>query len=315
MSFRTKRVIISTPFYMIFEFFLLKYTFLLLGLYNNICVIILTLLIGMLRLVPMFFESKNSTAFCRVLANIDGVWMWTSLMFLIDILIIYLLGMFIPLSFEINGLLLIIVPILGIYNYYKAHKLVVNEKTLKLENLARDINIVHLSDVHFGSVRHKEIIHQIADKLIEAIKSNKYDFLRCNFPNGDMVGHTGNFNATVKGVEAVDENIGRLMKACTDNDYILLVIADHGNAEEMIDDKGKVKTSHTTNPVPFIIYGNDISDIKFKRGDFGLANLAIFFCISQIFSSSFNNSKTVGRSFSDVSSFLTIIAAFLSTKL
>ena len=71
MSFRTKRVIISTPFYMIFEFFLLKYTFLLLGLYNNICVIILTLFIGMLRLVPMFFESKKSTAICRFLANID----------------------------------------------------------------------------------------------------------------------------------------------------------------------------------------------------------------------------------------------------
>ena len=116
--------------------------------------------------------------------------------------------------------------------------------------------------------------YEIADKLIEAIKSKKYDFLRCNFPNGDMVGHTGNFDATVKGVEAVDENIGRLMKVCLDNDYILLVIADHGNAEEMIDDKGKVKTSHTTNPVPFIIYGRDTSDIKFKKGDFGLANLA-----------------------------------------
>lgn len=116
--------------------------------------------------------------------------------------------------------------------------------------------------------------YEIADKLIEAINSNKYDFLRCNFPNGDMVGHTGNFEATVKGVEAVDENLGKIREACLLNNYILLVIADHGNAEEMIDEKGNVKTSHTTNPVPFMICGNDISDISFKKGDFGLANLA-----------------------------------------
>lgn len=116
--------------------------------------------------------------------------------------------------------------------------------------------------------------YEIADKLIEAIKSNKYDFLRCNFPNGDMVGHTGNYLATVKAVEAVDENIGRIMKAVDETNSILLVLADHGNAEEMLDAKGNVKTSHTTNPVPFIIYGNDIDNIKFKTGDFGLANLA-----------------------------------------
>ena len=115
---------------------------------------------------------------------------------------------------------------------------------------------------------------EITDKLIEAIKSRKYQFLRCNFPNGDMVGHTGNFEATIKGIEAVDENIGRIMEACIDTNSILLVIADHGNAEEMLDENGVAKTSHTTNPVPFIIYGKDISNIKFKQGDFGLANLA-----------------------------------------
>ena len=195
MSFRTKRVIISTPFYMIFEFFLLKYTFLLLGLYNNICVIILTLFIGMLRLVPMFFESKKSTAICRFLANIDGVWMWASVMFLIDILIIYMIGMFIPLSFEINGLLLAVVPILGIYNYYKAHKLVINEKTLKLENLARDINIVHLSDVHFGSVRHKDIIRQITDKLKELEDSCEIAIISGDLADGSSIVEKDDFLA------------------------------------------------------------------------------------------------------------------------
>ena len=116
--------------------------------------------------------------------------------------------------------------------------------------------------------------YEITDKLIEAIKSNKYEFLRCNFPNGDMVGHTGNIKATIKAMEAVDENIGRIMKACLDTNSILLVIADHGNAEEMLDKNGATKTSHTTNPVPFIIYGQNIDNIKFKKGDFGLANLA-----------------------------------------
>ncbi len=116
--------------------------------------------------------------------------------------------------------------------------------------------------------------YEITDKFIEAIKSNKYDFLRCNFPNGDMVGHTGNYEATVKSMEAVDENIGRIMKVVDETNSILLVIADHGNAEEMLDEKGNVKTAHTTNPVPFIIYGNNIDNITFKTGDFGLANLA-----------------------------------------
>ena len=89
-----------------------------------------------------------------------------------------------------------------------------------------------------------------------------------------MVGHTGNYDATVKSMEAVDENIGRIMQACDETNTILLVIADHGNAETMIDEKGSVVTSHTTNPVPFIIYGNNIDNITFKQGDFGLANLA-----------------------------------------
>ena len=115
---------------------------------------------------------------------------------------------------------------------------------------------------------------EITDKLIDAIKSNKYRFLRCNFPNGDMVGHTGNYDATIKAMEAVDRNIGRIMEAVNDTNYVLIVLADHGNAEEMYNEKGDVKTSHTTNPVPFIIYGNNIDNIKIKDGDFGLANLA-----------------------------------------
>ena len=113
--------------------------------------------------------------------------------------------------------------------------------------------------------------YEITDKLIEAIKSNKYDFLRINFPNGDMVGHTGNYDATIIGMEAVDENIGRIINAVKETNSILIVTADHGNCEEMIDDKG-IKTSHSLNKVPFIIFNEN--NIKVKEGNFGLANIA-----------------------------------------
>lgn len=120
--------------------------------------------------------------------------------------------------------------------------------------------------------------YEITDKLINAIKSKEYDFLRINFPNGDMVGHTGNYEKTIKAIEAVDANLGKIMKAVDEVDATLIVIADHGNAEEMYQLKDKTKkiakTSHTTNPVPFIIYGNNIDSIKIKDGDFGLANIA-----------------------------------------
>lgn len=120
--------------------------------------------------------------------------------------------------------------------------------------------------------------YEITDKLVEAIESSKYDFLRTNFPNGDMVGHTGNYEATVKAIEAVDENLGRIMEAVKKTNAILLVMADHGNAEEMYQLKDRehiqAKTSHTLNEVPFIIFGNNVDNIKIKEGDFGLANVA-----------------------------------------
>ena len=167
MSFRQKRVLFSAPFYALFEFFLLKYIFLLIGDVNDTYIILLAVIIGLIRVVLMFLESKASTPFGRFLSTVDGIWMWASLMYLIDIVFIYLINIFIPLSFEIRLLLLAIVPIIGVYNYYNAHKLVIKERTINLDNLSQDINIVHLSDVHFGSVRHKGIIRDIADKIKE----------------------------------------------------------------------------------------------------------------------------------------------------
>lgn len=165
MSFRTKRVVVITPFYIIFEFFLLKYVLLLIGEVSDVYVLFSAILLGLIHCIPMFFEAKKSTPAGRLLSTIDGVWMWASVMLLIDIAVIYMVGMFITIPIGFIYCLMAIVPVLGIYNYYKAHKLVINRETLELDNLTRDISIVHLSDVHFGSVRHKEIIRRIASEL------------------------------------------------------------------------------------------------------------------------------------------------------
>ena len=118
---------------------------------------------------------------------------------------------------------------------------------------------------------------EITDNLVEAIDSKRYQFLRVNYPNGDMVGHTGNLLATQIGVETVDLQLSRVLEAAKRNDAILIVTADHGNAEQMYevnkneDDPIRPKTSHTTNAVPFIIYNEDVT---YKEGNFGLANIA-----------------------------------------
>ena len=107
---------------------------------------------------------------------------------------------------------------------------------------------------------------EITDALIAAIKSGEYDHLRCNFPNGDMVGHTGVFQAVQIGVEAVDLCLGRLKAAIDEVGGVMVITADHGNADDMLEHgkdgkaklgsngKPKVKTSHSLNPVPCIIY-------------------------------------------------------------
>ena len=195
MSFRTKRIIFITPFYMLFEFFLLKYIFLLLGGVDDIYLLILTLFIGLNHFIPMFFEAKKSRKITRFLSTIDGVWMCTSVYFLIDILIVYLIGLFVDLSFEINLILLAIVPVISIYNYYKAHKLVIHEKTLNIPELGRDINIAHLSDVHFGSVRHRQIIRQVADNLKELEGTCELAVISGDLADGSSVVEKDDFKA------------------------------------------------------------------------------------------------------------------------
>ena len=131
---------------------------------------------------------------------------------------------------------------------------------------------------------------EITDKLIECLKSGEYKYLRVNFPNGDMVGHTGSFLATECSMEALDLQLARILKVVDELHGAAIITADHGNADEMyeIDKKSgapkagkdgsfKAKTSHTLNPVPCIIYDNFTADkysVKNERTDLGLSSVA-----------------------------------------
>ena len=131
---------------------------------------------------------------------------------------------------------------------------------------------------------------EITDKLIECLRSGKYKYLRVNFPNGDMVGHTGSFLATECSMEALDLQLARLLKVVDELEGAALITADHGNADEMYevdkktgapkaskDGSFKAKTSHTLNPVPFIVYDNFTADkysVKAQKDSFGLSNVA-----------------------------------------
>ncbi len=97
----------------------------------------------------------------------------------------------------------------------------------------------------------------VCDKVVEAIKCGKYDVVVLNFANCDMVGHTGVFDAAVKAVETVDTCVGRVAEATAEMGGVMLLTADHGNADRMIDTDGSAFTAHTTNPVPFVVIGKD----------------------------------------------------------
>ena len=106
--------------------------------------------------------------------------------------------------------------------------------------------------------------YSVTEELIKRIKSKKYDVIILNYANPDMVGHTGVWNAAIKAVETVDECLGKVIDVLMEEKGIALITADHGNAEEMFDENGNPKTSHTTNPVPFIIVGK--KGIKLRNG-------------------------------------------------
>ena len=113
--------------------------------------------------------------------------------------------------------------------------------------------------------------YEVTQKVIEAIESKKYDCIILNYANPDMVGHTGNLEAAIKAIETIDECVEKVVEAVKENDGVMLITADHGNAEQMLDYKtGEPHTAHTTNPVPLILVGKE--DAKLREGK--LADLA-----------------------------------------
>lgn len=116
---------------------------------------------------------------------------------------------------------------------------------------------------------------EITDNLIEEIAKNKPSLIVLNFANGDMVGHTGNYDAAVKAVETLDNCLGKILKNIDLEEYTLIVTADHGNCEVMINDDGTINTQHTTNKVPFIVCDKTLKVKNGKLGDIACSVLDI----------------------------------------
>jgi 2,3-bisphosphoglycerate-independent phosphoglycerate mutase len=94
---------------------------------------------------------------------------------------------------------------------------------------------------------------RVTDGLVEAIESERYAFLLCNYANPDMVGHTGVLPAAISAVDTIDACLGRVLGAAAAHDTAVVITADHGNCETMIDVDGQPHTAHTTNPVPLLV--------------------------------------------------------------
>ncbi|MDO8706283.1 MAG: 2,3-bisphosphoglycerate-independent phosphoglycerate mutase [Sulfuricaulis sp.] len=112
------------------------------------------------------------------------------------------------------------------------------------------------TDVRTYNLKPEMSASRLTDEVIKAVRGGHYDVIVCNFANPDMVGHTGDFDATVKAIESVDECLGRIYEATAPTNGEILITADHGNAEQMFDfETGQPHTAHTTNPVPFLYIG------------------------------------------------------------
>ncbi len=106
---------------------------------------------------------------------------------------------------------------------------------------------------------------ELTEKMVAAIKSGKYDTIICNYPNADMVGHTGVYEAAEQAIEALDASVGKVVEAIKEVGGQMLITADHGNAEMMVDpETGGIHTAHTNLPVPLIYVGDKA--VEFKEG-------------------------------------------------
>ena len=113
--------------------------------------------------------------------------------------------------------------------------------------------------------------YEVTDKLVEEMNKDIYDLIIVNYANPDMVGHTGIMEAAVKAVEVVDECVGRVVEAVVEKNGQIIITADHGNSDEMLDENGNPITKHSTNPVPFILI-NTAKEYELEQGK--LADIA-----------------------------------------
>lgn len=165
MNFQKTRMITAIPFYIIINFFILKYLLLLFTDVNNWYMLGISVILAIIHLIPIVYENDKSTKLGRLFAEFSGVWTWILMFLAMDVVAIYIIDYLYTLPVWLKCAILCIVPILAVYNYYHAHKLVIKEKTIKLDNLKEEVNLIHFSDVHFGSIRHRKIIRLIADAL------------------------------------------------------------------------------------------------------------------------------------------------------
>lgn len=107
--------------------------------------------------------------------------------------------------------------------------------------------------------------YEVKDALVEAINTQKYEFITCNFANGDMVGHTGIYEAIVKAVETIDHCLSEVVEVAKANGYEVLITADHGNADNAVNENGSPNTAHSLNPVP-LVYVSENKQAKLKDG-------------------------------------------------
>lgn len=117
---------------------------------------------------------------------------------------------------------------------------------------------------------------EVAQKVTDAINSQKFDFIVLNFANGDMVGHTGIYEAILKAIETVDHCVEKVVEAAKANDYSVVLIADHGNADNAINPDGSANTQHSLNPVPFVLVDDRFKNSKVENGI--LADVAPTLC-------------------------------------
>ncbi|MBQ8825066.1 MAG: 2,3-bisphosphoglycerate-independent phosphoglycerate mutase [Ruminococcus sp.] len=127
------------------------------------------------------------------------------------------------------------------------------EKTFEGE----DRILIKSPDVPTFDMKPEMSAYEVTDAVVEAIESDKYDVIILNYANCDMVGHTGIFDAAKAAVEAVDTCVGRMVDAILAKGGVAMITADHGNADKMYEPDGSAFTAHTTNPVPFIVVGED----------------------------------------------------------